>query len=114
VTTSLHAALARNLKIRRKLLGISQADLAERAGVSVGYIGEIEIARKYPGPEIMVLLAEALETRAYCLLMSEDDVLAAAEGAGRDRAWVIAERLRDRIDRRIDEEVKELFNPSGP
>jgi predicted transcriptional regulator len=41
--------LAKNLK---KRLGITQPELAERAGLSTHYLGMIEIARNFPRPLI--------------------------------------------------------------
>jgi transcriptional regulator with XRE-family HTH domain len=37
--------LSRNMKRYREILGLSQAELAERAGLSLGYVGEVEVCR---------------------------------------------------------------------
>jgi len=52
--------LARNLKDHRKRLGITQSELAERAGLSTQYLGMIEIARNFPTADVLERLAAAL------------------------------------------------------
>ena len=100
----LREALANNLKERRKSLGLSQARLAELADISPGYVGEIEIARKFPTPEVLQNLALSLEVPAYRLLMTEADLRTEANAASRQQAYEIALRLRERLD----EELREL------
>jgi transcriptional regulator with XRE-family HTH domain len=93
------------MKERRKFLGISQAELAERAGISVGYVGELEIGRKGPTLETVELLAEALRTQPYRLLMTEKDRAEAAETAGREQVYA----ARKRLIGQIEEEFKGLL-----
>jgi len=71
--TDLHRALAANLKVFRQRWGYSQADLAEKGGVSVSYVGEIEVGVKWPSAEILERLAKALHIQAYQLFLSVDD-----------------------------------------
>ena len=59
--TNLRALLAQNIKKRRKILGISQAILAEKVGTSTHYIGQIETCKKFPSSEMLERLATALE-----------------------------------------------------
>ena len=59
--TKLRKILAGNIKKRRKLLGISQAVLAERVETSTDYIGQIEQCKKFPSSEMLERIAEALE-----------------------------------------------------
>ena len=59
--TCLRALLAKNIKKRREFLGISQAKLAERASVSTHYISQIELKNRFPTPEILLRIANALE-----------------------------------------------------
>ena len=53
--------LAQNLKENRRKLGITQPELAERAGLSTHYLGMIEIARKFPAADVLDRLAAALD-----------------------------------------------------
>jgi transcriptional regulator with XRE-family HTH domain len=58
--TNIKEVLARNLKENRRRLGITQPELAERAGMSTQYLAMIEIARKFPTADILERLAAAL------------------------------------------------------
>jgi len=57
--TSLRALLAHNIKQRRRILGITQANLAEKVGISTRYIGQIELESKFPTPEMLERIAAA-------------------------------------------------------
>jgi transcriptional regulator with XRE-family HTH domain len=59
--TSLRALLAHNMKEQRRILGITQAQLAEKVGTSTHYIGQIELGNKFPTPEMLERIAAALE-----------------------------------------------------
>jgi len=59
--TSIRTLLSFNLKKRRKFLEISQKQLAEKVGTSTQYIGQIEQNKKFPSPEMLERIAEALE-----------------------------------------------------
>ena len=52
--------LAQNLKENRRRLGITQPELAKRAGMSTQYLAMIETARKFPTADILERLAAAL------------------------------------------------------
>ncbi|HUW42161.1 MAG TPA: helix-turn-helix transcriptional regulator [Rectinemataceae bacterium] len=97
------------MKRRRAQLAISQMELAERAGISAGYVGEIEMGRKFPTPETLESLAEALELRPFRLLMSPDDV---ADSAGPGAVYDAAGMIRERLDRNLDDLMKDLKRKS--
>ena len=59
--TSLRSLLSSNIKKRRKILGISQAILAEKAKTSTHYIAQIEQENKFPSSEMLERIAMALE-----------------------------------------------------
>jgi len=61
--------LANNLKENRKKCGYSQAKLAEVANITTQYIAMIEVSRKFPTPEMLERLANALEIEAYELFV---------------------------------------------
>lgn len=50
-----------NMRERRRILGISQEQLAERANLSVNYISKIEIGLKIPSLSTTIRIAKALE-----------------------------------------------------
>jgi transcriptional regulator with XRE-family HTH domain len=59
--TNLRELLAHNIKERRRILGITQAKLAEKVDTSTHYIGQIELGNKFPSPEMLERIAAALE-----------------------------------------------------
>ena len=53
--------LAFNMKEQRRILGISQATLAERINTSTNYIAMIELERKTPSLPMLERIADALQ-----------------------------------------------------
>jgi transcriptional regulator with XRE-family HTH domain len=49
------------MRERRRILGISQAKLAEKVSTSTHYISQIEQENKFPSPEMLERIAAALE-----------------------------------------------------
>ena len=69
--TKLRKLLSFNIKKRRQILGISQIQLAEKIGTSTQYIGQIEQNKKFPSPEMLERIAEALEVDSPQLFSME-------------------------------------------
>jgi len=59
--------LARNLKVNRQKLGLTQEQLAEKANVSTHYIAMVETRNRYPKPEMLERLAKALDVEPHQL-----------------------------------------------
>ncbi|GHV17600.1 hypothetical protein FACS189493_5490 [Spirochaetia bacterium] len=59
--------LAQNLKINRRRCGLTQGRLVEKAGISAHYLAMVEVARKFPTPEMLDRLAQALDIETYKL-----------------------------------------------
>jgi len=59
--TNLRILLSDNIKKRREKLGISQAQLAEKANTSTNYIAQIEQQIRFPSVEMLERIAKALE-----------------------------------------------------
>jgi transcriptional regulator with XRE-family HTH domain len=64
----LRQSFATNLRQLRHAKGISQEDLAYRAGVNRAYMSKLEKEASYPGLEIIAKLATALEVEPAELL----------------------------------------------
>jgi transcriptional regulator with XRE-family HTH domain len=62
--TNLKKLLAFNMKEQRRILGISQAALAERVNTSTHYIAMIELERKTPSLPMIERIAAALQIDA--------------------------------------------------
>jgi transcriptional regulator with XRE-family HTH domain len=58
--TDLRELLASNMKIYRKLLGLSQAKLADKINTASNYIALIETGKKFPSTKMMEKIAAAL------------------------------------------------------
>ena len=52
--------LGKNIKIFRARRGLSQADLAEKAGISIPFLSNIERGIKYPQPNMLAKIANSL------------------------------------------------------
>ena len=57
------------LKAKRKKCGFTQAQLAEKVGVSTHHIAMIEIARHYPTLELVERIANTLDIEIYELFL---------------------------------------------
>ena len=86
--------LAKNLKKHRQRLGITQPELAERAGLSTHYLGMIEIARNFPTADVLERLASALEIKPNELFSVSDSPEIAMEQ--------LQQTIIDMIDKRLD------------
>jgi transcriptional regulator with XRE-family HTH domain len=61
--------LATNLKIRRAFMNLSQEELAELAGLSSGFIANMETGRSWPSSETLFKLSKALKVDHWNLLV---------------------------------------------
>lgn len=53
--------LSRNIKTFRTIRKISQAELAEKAEISIPFLSQIECGNKFPSPAILAKLSDALQ-----------------------------------------------------
>lgn len=65
--------MAHNLKENRRKLGLTQDELAEKAGVSTHYIAMIETCKKYPKPDMLEQIAKTLGIEPYKLFNVESN-----------------------------------------
>ena len=62
-------ALGRNLRSRRKALGLTLVQVGELAGLSATFVSQVERGRHRPSVPTLHRLAKALETNAYTMLI---------------------------------------------
>jgi transcriptional regulator with XRE-family HTH domain len=55
------SALAVEVKVRRKELGLSQEDLAFKAKLDRPYVSQIEVSRKQPSLSVLLALSHGLD-----------------------------------------------------
>ena len=69
--TELQYHLSKNMKAYRKKLGLSQEILAEKVGTAPNYISLIEQGRKFPSPQMLERIANALNIHSIELFSQE-------------------------------------------
>jgi len=100
--------LAFNIKKYRKMLGLTQPQLAEKADVSTHYIAMIETCNKYPKPEMLERIAKALEIEPNQLFSSSDTydealerlhqtIVSDLQQALKDMRQVVKEAIKDTL-----------------
>jgi len=71
--TDLRKVLASNMKHYRKVLGISQAKLAERAQLTDNYIALVETGKRFPSVNMLEQIAKALDKDTIELFSIKQD-----------------------------------------
>jgi len=61
----LRTILSSNIKLYRRNHGWSQADLAEKADISITFLSSIERCTKWPYPETLMKIAKALKIEEF-------------------------------------------------
>lgn len=70
---TLRKVFSRNIKKFRKLNGLTQMALAEKADLSVGYLCDLESGNKWGTPETITKLSAALRIQPFQLFLSEEN-----------------------------------------
>lgn len=88
------------LRRLRERLGLTQKEVAEKAGVSYGLIGQIESGRTQSSVTTLSLLAEALGVSPCYFLMDEEEVLEVTRSLSPEVAELLSEpRVREILSR---------------
>ena len=64
---NLRQILSKNIKSLRVRRSLSQIELAEKADISIPFLSNIERSNKWPHPDTLVKLAQALDVDVYML-----------------------------------------------
>jgi transcriptional regulator with XRE-family HTH domain len=99
---NLKEILARNLKKNRRRLGITQPELAERAGLSTHYLGMVEIARNFPSADVLERLAEALGIESNELFSVADSPERALEQLQQSILNNLSQEIEIALDKAIE------------
>ena len=70
----LKTILGRNIRCIRESRGLSQKDLALLAGFTPAYLGYLERGQKNPSVDLVQKIATALDTEAYRLFLTKNDM----------------------------------------
>jgi transcriptional regulator with XRE-family HTH domain len=71
--TQVQKRFIQNLRKARYSLDLTQMRLAENAGISTGFIGDIEAGKKFPSAITIQKLCDALELEPHELFLPEGD-----------------------------------------
>jgi len=93
--------LANNVRLAREELGLSQSELARRAGLSKASISQLESAQSNPTVETVWALAQALG-RPFSDLTGELDLPAVMHVRPGDGEWMPGEVITSRLLHRLD------------
>jgi transcriptional regulator with XRE-family HTH domain len=72
IGSDLRAILSRNIRLYRNRRSLSQADLAEKADISITFLSNIERGNKWPYPDTLVNIAKSLDIEVFELFKSEN------------------------------------------
>jgi transcriptional regulator with XRE-family HTH domain len=101
------------MKEYRRILGITQAQLAERVDTSTNYIALIETEKKFPKPEMLERIAAALEIDPPALFTTEIRPLAEAEMLAKVQKQLLGD-ITKFVASRIKQLGQETPQPSVP
>jgi transcriptional regulator with XRE-family HTH domain len=94
------AALGKNIKFLRFRKGYSQADLAEKADISIIFLSNIERGVKFPKPEVMSRIAKALDVEVSELFKTDVAPTESKE---------MISQLSEDITKNINQTIAEVF-----
>jgi len=85
---ALKSLLSGNIRLFRVDSGLSQAELAEKAGISTPYLGAVERGDKWPSPATLAEIARGLGVEPYDLFKPES-------ASSREVRKIIAKLVKD-------------------
>ena len=102
--TKVQECLAQNIKKYRKIAHLTQEQLAERVETSTNYIGTIETGRKFPSPQMIERIAEALHIESPQLFQADIDFNVQDQVNLED----LKKSLMKNIKKAVDKAIKEI------
>ncbi len=93
--------LAGHIRTRRKAIGITQEQLAERAGLSPNYIARLEIGSNTPSLSALTAISKALGVQTFELLRVEPDY--AWLNKAQEIAWLLESLNKDDLEYVLDQ-----------
>ncbi len=107
----LQRIVAGNIKRVRKELGLTQSHLAENAGISTGYMCDIERARRWPSADILARLSAALKLDPFQLLLPTIDYPCFDR---RHALTIYSRQLKEALEDKISTVFDNMMQPNGP
>ena len=106
--TNIREILAKNIRENRQKLGITQAELAERANISTNFVAMIELKHKFPAPETLDRIAAALSVETPELFASSASPEGALERLHKAILSDLDRAIDAAVDKAIDKRCKEM------
>lgn len=97
---AIKATLGKNIKFLRFRREFSQADLAEKAEISIIFLSNIERGVKFPMPDVLSRIAEALDVEVHELFKTGPAPDAYTETLG---------RLSEDVARNVNQAISTVF-----
>ena len=101
--TKVQECLAQNIKKYRKIAHLTQEQLAERVETSTNYIGTIETGRKFPSPQMLERIAEALHIESPQLFQADIDFNVQDQINLEDLKKSLMKNIKNAVDKTIKE-----------
>jgi transcriptional regulator with XRE-family HTH domain len=101
----LRTILSQNIKRYRGNHGWSQADLAEKANISITFLSSIERGHKWPYPDTLVKIAQALKIEEFELFRREKAII--------DDTAIFIDRLVTDISVSVNDSIKKTYRLYG-
>jgi len=101
--------LGKNIKLLRQKRQYSQANLAEKADISITFLSNIERGLKFPQPENLAQIAGCLGVEVYELFkinLSESIIISANKN---DERRIILNRLSKIMTKKINITMEQVF-----
>ncbi len=75
--------LIENIRKSRYAADMTQMRLAEKAGISIGFVGDIEAGKKFPSAKTIQKLCDALELEPHELFIPDGNGTGSRDGSSR-------------------------------
>jgi transcriptional regulator with XRE-family HTH domain len=98
---NLRTILSNNIRLFRQNHGWSQADLAEKADISINFLSSIERCVKWPYPDTLVKIAKALKIDEFELFRHNKAII--------DDTSTIIDRLVGDISLSVKESIEKTY-----
>ena len=96
----LRANLGKAIRFYRKQRQITQAELAEKADISITFLSKIKRDLKFPTSDTLSGLANGLEVEIYQLFRNDDTPV---------EQWTLFERFKKEIQKTINESLETIY-----
>ena len=92
--------LGKVVRFYRKQRRLSQAELAEKAGISITFLSKIERGIKFPTSDTLSGLANGLDIEVYQLFRNDETPV---------KEWKLFERFKKDITNTINETLENIY-----